>query len=63
MNADETVVELSVEDCWALLRDEEFGRLAYRLVDEVHVVPIKAGSPRARRTGSTPSRAGPGSRP
>ena len=34
------MVELSVEDCWTLLRDEEFGRLAYRLVDEVHVVPI-----------------------
>ena len=37
---DDAVVELSAEDCWALLEAEEFGRLAYRLVDEVHVVPI-----------------------
>ena len=34
------VTELSVEECWELLESEEFGRLAYRLVDEVHVVPI-----------------------
>ena len=37
---DEPVQELTVEQCWELLGDEEFGRLAYRLVDEVHVVPI-----------------------
>ncbi len=37
---DSPVEELSVEQCWALLQDEEFGRLAYRLVDEVHLVPI-----------------------
>lgn len=34
------VTVLSVEECWELLEAEEFGRLAYRLVDEVHVVPI-----------------------
>ena len=34
------VEELSVEECWQLLEREEFGRLAYRLVDEVHLVPI-----------------------
>lgn len=38
--SDEPVQELTVEQCWELLADEEFGRLAYRLVDEVHVVPI-----------------------
>lgn len=32
--------ELTPEQCWLLLEDEEFGRLAYRLVDEVHLVPI-----------------------
>jgi hypothetical protein len=31
---------LSAEECWELLEGEELGRLAYRLVDEVHVVPI-----------------------
>jgi nitroimidazol reductase NimA-like FMN-containing flavoprotein (pyridoxamine 5'-phosphate oxidase superfamily) len=34
------VVELTIEECWDLLEGEEFGRLAYRLVDEVHLVPI-----------------------
>ena len=31
---------LATEECWALLESETFGRLAYRLVDEVHVVPL-----------------------
>lgn len=34
------VAELTTEECWELLEAEEFGRLAYRLVDEVHLVPI-----------------------
>jgi uncharacterized protein len=38
--AEDPVGELSVEECSELLENEEFGRLAYRLVDEVHVVPI-----------------------
>ena len=37
---DEPVAELSADECWELLQIEEFGRLAYRLVDEVHLVPI-----------------------
>ena len=37
---DEPVTELSQEECWDLLASEEFGRLAYRLVDEVHLVPV-----------------------
>ncbi len=40
MADDAPVVELTSEECWALLEDEQFGRLAYRLVDEVHLVPI-----------------------
>ncbi|WP_051706002.1 pyridoxamine 5'-phosphate oxidase family protein [Nocardioides aequoreus] len=28
------------EECWERLREAEVGRLAYRLVDEVHLVPI-----------------------
>lgn len=38
--SDDPVQELTLEQCWQLLGDEEFGRLAYRLVDEVHIVPI-----------------------
>ena len=34
------VVDLTEDECWELLGAEEFGRLAYRLVDEVHLVPI-----------------------
>lgn len=34
------VQELSIEQCWQLLERDEFGRLAFRLVDEVHLVPI-----------------------
>jgi len=37
---DDPVVELGPEECWELLAEEQFGRLAYRLVDEVHLVPI-----------------------
>lgn len=37
---DAPITDLSVEECWLLLESEEFGRLAYRLVDEVHLVPI-----------------------
>jgi len=40
MTQDEPVAELSAEECWELLELGEFGRLAYRLVDEVHLVPI-----------------------
>src|SRR3954466_2954079 len=40
MSDDSPVEELSLEECWELLELEEFGRLAYRLVDEVHLVPI-----------------------
>ncbi len=37
---DEVVTELTPEECWQMLREEEFGRLAYRLVDEIHIAPI-----------------------
>ena len=37
---DDVVTELTSEECWEMLRHEEFGRLAYRLVDEVHITPI-----------------------
>jgi uncharacterized protein len=40
LDADNPVAELTVEECWELLEVEQLGRLAYRLVDEVHLVPI-----------------------
>lgn len=37
---EDPVVELAYEQAWELLESEQFGRLAYRLVDEVHIVPV-----------------------
>jgi nitroimidazol reductase NimA-like FMN-containing flavoprotein (pyridoxamine 5'-phosphate oxidase superfamily) len=37
---DDGTTELSAEQCWDMLRAEEFGRLAFRLLDEVHITPI-----------------------
>jgi nitroimidazol reductase NimA-like FMN-containing flavoprotein (pyridoxamine 5'-phosphate oxidase superfamily) len=37
---DEAVTALSPDECWEMLRAEEFGRLAYQLGDEVHITPI-----------------------
>lgn len=34
------VTEMTSDECWQLLRTEEFGRLAFRLVDEVHITPL-----------------------
>ena len=39
-NNHEVVTELPELDCWELLRQQEFGRLAFHLVNEVHIVPI-----------------------
>jgi uncharacterized protein len=36
---EDVVTVLSDEECWEMLRAEEFGRLAFRLVDEVHITP------------------------
>ena len=37
---EEVVTWLSQEECWQMLQEEEFGRLAFRLVDEVHITPV-----------------------
>lgn len=43
MGFDDTVTtELTTEECWELLRADEFGRLAFRMSDEVHLVSIGA---------------------
>jgi len=33
-------VELTQDECWDLLREHEFGRLAFTIVDEQHLTPI-----------------------
>jgi hypothetical protein len=40
MSPDEPIQELHELECWERLAECEFGRLAYHLVDEVHIVPI-----------------------
>lgn len=40
MADEDGITELTTDECWELLRGEEFGRLAFRLVDEVHITPI-----------------------
>jgi len=40
VDVDNPVEEMTSDECWELLESQEFGRLAFRLVDEVHVVPI-----------------------
>lgn len=34
------VTVLDEDTCWAMLHDQEFGRLAFHLADEVHLVPV-----------------------
>ncbi len=40
MTMDESFTRLSPDECWEMLRANEFGRLAFRLVDEVHITPL-----------------------
>lgn len=40
MDSDEPVRELSLEECWEFLATQELGRLAFRLLDETHIVPV-----------------------
>jgi nitroimidazol reductase NimA-like FMN-containing flavoprotein (pyridoxamine 5'-phosphate oxidase superfamily) len=37
---EDVVIELDRDECWAALRADEFGRLAYRLGDEINLVPL-----------------------
>ena len=36
----EAADHMSAEQCWEMLRANEFGRLAFTLVDEVHIAPV-----------------------
>jgi uncharacterized protein len=47
-NNQDVVTELAELDCWELLREQEFGRLAFHLVNEVHIVPINYAVSRER---------------
>ncbi len=38
--SDEPITTLGIEECWELLHDQEFGRLAFHLGGEVHITPI-----------------------
>jgi uncharacterized protein len=40
MNAPSPVTEMTTAECWEMLREHEFGRLAFRIVDEQHILPI-----------------------
>jgi nitroimidazol reductase NimA-like FMN-containing flavoprotein (pyridoxamine 5'-phosphate oxidase superfamily) len=37
---DESMNEMTSDECWDFLRGREFGRLAFRLADEVHITPV-----------------------
>lgn len=38
--SDEPTHEMHPEESWEFLRSHEFGRIAFHLLDEVHIVPI-----------------------
>lgn len=40
MNDESPVQILTEEESWEFLRSQEFGRLAFHLVGEVHIVPV-----------------------
>ena len=40
MTETDVIKVLTPDECWAILRAEEFGRFAFRLVDEIHITPI-----------------------
>ena len=37
---DEPFTELTLDECWEMLRRHELGRLAFHLADEVHITPV-----------------------
>src|SRR4051794_25144549 len=40
MDDDEPVRVLTSDECWDFLATQELGRLAFRLLDETHIVPV-----------------------
>lgn len=45
----EPVHALSEDECWDFLHEQEFGRLAFHLLDEVHLVPLNYAVDHDRR--------------
>ncbi|UFN42829.1 pyridoxamine 5'-phosphate oxidase family protein [Nocardioides okcheonensis] len=37
---DDPTTRMDTEECWDFLRRQELGRMAYHLLDEVHLVPV-----------------------
>src|SRR6478752_4046115 len=40
MSAEDDLYELHPSECWDLLRAHELGRLAFNVLDELHITPI-----------------------
>lgn len=40
MSDEQPVHEMTTEECWQMLAEEEFGRLAFHLAEQVHITPI-----------------------
>lgn len=49
MSDESPLTHLCEEDSWELLRGQEFGRLAFHLLDEVHIVPLNYAVDHDRR--------------
>jgi len=40
MSEENPVHDMTADECWELVRTQEFGRLAFHLADQVHITPI-----------------------
>lgn len=49
MSEPSPVTTLTDDACWEMLHGQEFGRLAFHLADEVHLVPINYAADADRR--------------
>lgn len=43
MDEDNPVEEMTVEECWDMLAENELGRIAFHLGPEVHITPVNYG--------------------
>lgn len=49
MSEHSPISSLSDLECWEMLNAQEFGRMAFHLLDEVHIVPLNYAVDRDRR--------------
>lgn len=40
MTDQDTVTEMTLAECWNMLRSQDLGRLAFRLIDDIHMTPV-----------------------